>query len=91
MKNKKFEAFDINKGQIDFRKYQEKGYMIQEMMPVEIYHKADGAIGDKSSFYIVMNSDFYKSIVYGQISLEMLNQKLNRIGYEMIRVDSDGN
>lgn len=78
--DKAFKAFNHGKDKIDLRHH--KG--IIEMKPVEIHHKEDGSIKDEPSFCIVMTHPFSPT-VGGEISLEMLNDALADIGYEVIR------
>lgn len=77
---KAFKAFDHGTGRIDLTKHEG----LKMMRPVEIHHKQDGSVKDEPSFAIVMTSPFSSPVV-GEISLEMLNDGLNEIGYEIIR------
>jgi len=77
-KKKEFQAFDHGTGKIDLSQHQ---HLIQ-MKPVEIHHKEDGTKDDKPSFAIVMTSPVMDPVV-GQISLEMLNEGLEDIGYKI--------
>lgn len=79
-KKKAFKAIDVGNGTIVVSGYGN----VQQMLPVEIHHKADGSITNKPSFCIVMTAPF-KQTVCGQISLEMLNAALSDIGYELIK------
>lgn len=66
-----------------------------EMRPTEIHHKANGTATDKPSFTIVMarlkedipvDIILPNVIVYGQVSLDMLNRALGEIGYEITKI-----
>ncbi len=51
--------------------------------PTEIHYKSDGAVGDKPSFAIVMEPRIPHIKIVGELSLEMLNNALQEIGYEI--------
>jgi hypothetical protein len=56
-----------------------------QMKPVQLHHKANGAIGDKPSFVIVMAHPDDRAIVFGQISLDMLTKALDQVGYSLTK------
>ena len=58
------------------------------MRPVEIHLKEDGSKANEPSFCIVM-TDFNNQVA-GEISLEMLNDGLADIGYEIINRHKNG-
>ena len=81
--------FDHGTGPIDLNKWGNVG-KISEMRPVELHHKSNGSIREKPSFAIVLvdslhDSDITDNMVYGQISLEMLNDGLKEIGYKLVK------
>jgi hypothetical protein len=78
---KAFKAFNVGTGKIDLSHHQ---LGLTMMRSVEIYCKEDGSVKDEPTFSIVMTSPFSKP-VFGEISLEMLNEGLNEIGFEIIR------
>lgn len=55
----------------------------KQFLPVEIHLKEDGSLKDEPSFAIVMTHPSFSPVV-GQISLEMLNDGLADIGYEIV-------
>lgn len=77
---KPFIAVDHGNNKIDLSHLQGRAF---EFRPVEIHHKADDSVKDQPSFTIVMKHGY--SNVYGQISLEMLNEALQDIGYRVIK------
>lgn len=88
---KLFKAFDWGTGQIDLTHHEVK---MLELKPLEIHHKSNGTINSGPVFGIVMgipkdigNAPEVKNapMIYGQISLEMLNEGLAEIGYEIIK------
>lgn len=85
-KNKKpFYGTNVGKGAIDLREYPSA----YQLRPTRIYLKEDGAINDKPSFGILMEHPTdYQPKVLGQLSLAMLNDGLNDVGYT-IRSQSD--
>ena len=78
--SKAFIAVNHGTGPIDLRHLG----AADEMRPTEIHLKEDGAIGDKPSFTIVMTA-LGRTPKFGQLSLEMLNEALNELGYEIIK------
>lgn len=79
--SKAFQGFNHGTGVIDLTKHKE----IEEFRPVEIHLKENGSLKNEPSFAIVMTSQFSMNQVVGQISLEMLNDGLSDIGYEVIK------
>lgn len=75
---KAFNGYNHGKGQIDLRHH---GAM-RRMLPVEIHLKEDGSIKDEPTFCIIMTAPL-ETTVLGEISLEMLNEGLDDIGYEI--------
>ena len=84
--NKAFVGINHGKGKIDLTKHNSDGRFnnVTEMKPIEIHLKEDGSVKDEPSFAIVMKNVF-GAVVYGQISLEMLNEGLADIGYKIIK------
>lgn len=78
--SKDFIGINHGTGKIDIR---DKGLSTQ-FKPVEIHLKEDGALGDKPSFAFVLTSPG-KITVIGQLSLEMWNEGLADIGYELVK------
>jgi hypothetical protein len=59
-----------------------------EYKPVEIHLKEDGTKDNTPSFAIVMEKPKPLGItdrIFGQVSLKMLNEALNELGYEIIK------
>jgi hypothetical protein len=57
-----------------------------EGKPTEIHHKSNGSIKDEPTFTFIIEREgamIDKIQMYGQISLEMLNQALGELGYEI--------
>jgi len=96
--DKPFKAFDHGTGQIDLRHHEVK---MLELRPLEIHHKSNGTITGGPVFGIVMGipkSDISPEeriipevknapMIYGQISLEMLNEGLEELGYKIIKIE----
>lgn len=82
-KKKEFQAFDHGTGIIDLYHHNR----LIQMKPVEIHHKADGAKDGGPSFAIIMTSPVMDPVV-GQISVKMLNEGLEEIGYKIIEIKS---
>lgn len=76
---KPFQGFDWGKGLIKIN------HPTIEMRPIEIHHKADGSLKDQPIFSIVMTNEVIDKSVRGTISLEMLNEGLKDIGYEIVK------
>lgn len=65
----------------------EQYHQLIHMRPVEIHHKADGTLDDGPVFCFVFALPAINDYaVYGQISLEMLNRSLGRLGYQINRL-----
>ena len=77
---KAFKAFNHGTGPVDLRHLG----AADEMRPTEIHLKEDGALDDKPSFTIVMTA-LGRTPKFGQISLRMLNEGLNELGYEIVK------
>lgn len=82
MKIRPFTAHNHKKGHIDLR---DLG-VIRRMLPTEIHLKEDGSIKDKESFAIVLERPGELPVV-GEITMEMFNEALDTIGYEIIKKD----
>lgn len=78
---KPFQAFDHGNDAIDLTKH--RGLI--QMLPVEIHHNANGSLLDGPVFAIVLTAPNLRPVV-GQISLDMLNEALKDIQYQVIRV-----
>lgn len=78
---KPFKGINHGTGQIDLTHHKE----IEEFSPVEIHLKEDGSLKNEPSFAIVLTSPYSRTQVFGQISLEMLNEGLDDVGYEIIK------
>ena len=57
---------------------------VQQGKPVEIHFKDDGSVDNKPSLCLVIMTET-TSCVYGQISLEMLNNAIEQVGYKLIK------
>ncbi len=84
-KQKPFQGIDHGTKKIDLGHLFKGNKSTYIGRPTEIHHKADGAIGDKPSFCIVMVG--HTAVMAGEISLNMLNDGLNDIGYEIVCKD----
>jgi len=80
MEKKPFTAFNHGTNQIDVKHLGK----IKMMLPTEIHYKEDGSITNGPSFAIVLTSPVDIPVV-GQISLKMLNDGLNELGYEIVK------
>jgi hypothetical protein len=61
-----------------------------ELRPTELYLKENGAIGDTASFAIVLTDPFMPSTrVFGQLTLVMLNEALNELGYRVVKINKN--
>lgn len=54
-----------------------------EMRPTELHMKEDGSIDDKPSFCFVAELRMSPHRVIMQVSLRMLNEAMNELGYEI--------
>lgn len=77
MNTNEFKGFNHN--DIRILKHCAPGREFWEYTPIEIHYKPD-----QQSFCIVMINET-RTVIYGQISLEMLNQGLSDIGYKIIK------
>jgi len=77
---KAFKAINHGTGKINLSNH----ILLKTMRPVEIHLKEDGSSKNEPSFAIVMISPFDRPVV-GEITLEMLNDGLKDIGYELIK------
>ena len=80
---KEFKTF--NHGKDIIRLTSMPGKKIIEGMPTELHFKEDGALNNTPSFAIIIQ-DVNGNKVVGQISLQMLNEGLNELGYKIIPV-----
>ncbi len=55
------------------------------MRPTELHLKEDGAKNNTPSFCIVMEDKPHDLCAYGQISLNMLTEALDELGYKIIK------
>lgn len=82
---KDLKTYNVGKELFDLRKPEYKGMM--QYKPVEIYHKEDGSKEDKPCFLFIMRdcSTFLnpKHPVCAQVSLKMLNEAMQELGYEI--------
>ena len=76
---KDFKTIDHGTDKMDMRGL---GYAVQ-VRPTELHHKSDGAKDDSPSFAIVMQGRNMAPVV-GQISLKMLNEAMEELGYSII-------
>lgn len=79
---KPFKGINHGTGQIDLTHHKE----IEEFHPVEIHLKDDGSLKNEPSFAIVLTSQYSRTQVVGQISLEMLNEGLADVGYKIVKL-----
>lgn len=77
---KPFQGINVGKNQIDLTQYD----TVTQFKPIEIHHKQDGDINDQPSFTLVMTHPVGMTAI-GQISLEMFNEGLADIGYEIVK------
>jgi hypothetical protein len=76
-----FKGFDH--GTDPFKLHFEKSLAL-EFQPYEIHHKVDATTDNGPGFCIVMTNGILN--VYGQISLKMMNEALNSIGYKIEKI-----
>ena len=55
--------------------------------PTEIHHKIDGDINNQPTFAVLIETAIPGLKVVGEISLEMLNNGLKTIGYQMQKIE----
>lgn len=80
--DKPFKGINHGTGKIDLSHL--KIYDDHHYLPVEIHLKENGSVKDEPSFAIVLTSPDSSVAIIGQISLEMLNDGLADIGYEIV-------
>jgi hypothetical protein len=78
---KSIKAVNHGLGKIDLKEIQKTSLLV-ELVPVELHHKEDGDLDDKPSFCIVLKSQPGMHF-YGQISLRMLDEAMNQLGYSI--------
>jgi hypothetical protein len=79
----KKEFIGINHG-IKAINLRNKGRILQ-MRPTEIHLKENGSAKNEPSFAILLEPKDLPFKILGQISLEMFNEGLNDIGYEIVK------
>lgn len=81
-----FKIINHGNGPINLTHFNPKN--IVEMRPTELHFKENGSLENKPSFALVfeMPWSFAAPIVYGQISLQMLNDGLRELGYEITKI-----
>lgn len=79
--NKAFNGFNHGTGKIVIP---DRFNSFIEGLPIEIHLKEDGSFDNKPSFAIVIELPF--SFALGQISLEMFNEGLKDIGYQITKI-----
>ena len=58
-----------------------------ELIPKQLHLKEDGDLYNKPSICIVMSGNHHNlPTVYGQVSIRMLNEALNELGYQITQV-----
>lgn len=83
---KEFSGFNHGMGKIVLKFGEQTGLTVDQKRPVQVHLKEDGAIGDKPSVAIVMTNG--KQVTVGEISLEMWNEGLKDIGYQIVKTDT---
>ncbi len=79
---KDFMTKDHGKKEVNLRHLRN---VIGEFMPAELHHKADGDVNDEPSFTLVFKGTAGYHI-YGQISLRMLSEGLEELGYKLEKI-----
>lgn len=79
MEKSNFIGFDHGNGKMMING--EHGFIFAK--PIELHLKRDGSIEDKESFAIVMEV-FTKQKIVGEISLKMLNEAFEDVGYKIV-------
>lgn len=83
-----FIGINVGNNPIDMRKHP----TMYELRPGEIYLKTDGAKNDEPSFAIAMfDPNKVAAPVIGQLSLEMFNDGLADVGYQIVKTDAEVN
>jgi len=86
MKAEEEKAFKtFNHGTDPIRLVSEPGKKIAEGMPTELHLKEDGALNNTPSLAIIIR-DIEGNRIVGQISLQMLNDGLNELGYQIVKL-----
>jgi len=86
--HKDFKAINHGTGQIDLSHL--AAFNPIQMRPVELHLKEDGTVDDKPSFGIVM-TDRTGRVVFGEISLKMLREGFQELGYDICKLGEAGN
>lgn len=73
----------IDHGILNNKSIDLKHSKVLEYRPTELHHIADGSINDKPSFVIALEHPDVETVIYGQVSLEMLTKALDQCGYEL--------
>lgn len=81
IETKVFKAFNHKLEKIDLSHHEN----VIEVRPTEIHLKENGSKTDESSFLIVSEHPSLP-VMAAQISLEMLNEGLEQIGYKIIKL-----
>jgi hypothetical protein len=76
-------TFNWGKEPIQLEFPDEIGY---EFRPVQVHLKEDGSLKNQPSFCIVLHHPTVDRYVYGQISLEMANDVLGRLGMKIVKL-----
>lgn len=76
-------AVNHGTGQVDLRHLEDTGLVPMEMRPSELHLKEDGTKTNGPSFTLVLERGPMR--VYGQVSLDMLNEALGELGYTIIQ------
>jgi hypothetical protein len=74
----------IDWGDNQIRLLRPSGMEVVQARPVAIHHKSDGAADDGPSFAIVLDTE-RGCLVFGEVTLKMLNKALGDINYEIRR------
>lgn len=83
IKNEKpFKGINHGTGLIDLRHLA----VVAVLMPIEIHLKENGTIDEKPSLSIIMK-DIDGIRVVGEISLKMLNEGLEDVGYQITKIE----
>ena len=80
-------AIDHGKHKIDLSHL--KATHIVDFLPTELHHKEDGDLNNEPSSCFVLERPSNDTAIIGQISLKMLNEGLNEIGYRIERIDNE--
>lgn len=80
---KEFKAFNHGTGPIVLA--QHNNNLVMQAKPTELHLKENGTLNNGPSFAIVME-DYYRNRIIGQVSLDMLKEALNEIGYDIVKL-----